>query len=201
MISKAVVIWLWLLCFLEGLFSFSYYKNGRLWTTKQRQYITKLNVFDTIVRADSRFEAKCSLTTDDSNFTLTDYMKLPVDQYVCIKMPLDSTLERSRGNEFILEVPPVGFFNLMVSPRLVCYVTQDDNSVVIKSKECTLSGSPYIKTLNSCFKFSVETAINWIDTPRMRSILSSSHVNVEVDPPAPFRYFGKNQYEQKFAYS
>ena len=83
--------------------------------------------FDTFVDVSSSFEARCSLAgpipPDATNkygqaLSLSDYMRLPVDQYVCIKMPLDAVLERdtsseanldypySSCNRFILTVPP-----------------------------------------------------------------------------------------------
>lgn len=88
---------------------------------------------DTVIDVSSNFEQTCSLVRD-KEVSLDDYMQLPVEQYVCIKMPLDATLERMHTTVFNLTVPPVKFFHLEVSPMLVCEVTQDDNSVVIKSK-------------------------------------------------------------------
>jgi Protein of unknown function (DUF1997) len=35
----------------------------------------------------------------------------------------------------------------------------------------------------------IETRFRWIDEPDRKSILSSSQIHVEVDPPAPFKYF------------
>ena len=79
--------------------------------------------FDTFVEVASSFEARCNpiapLTIGSVNqmgqpLSLSDYMRLPVDQYVCIKMPLDAVLERDSSvlgssdvsNRFILTVPP-----------------------------------------------------------------------------------------------
>ena len=77
--------------------------------------------YDTIIKVDSTHEATCSLQ-HDKGYSLVDYMKLPVSQYVCIKMPLDANLERLAGSEnmFTLTVPPVTFFNLQVSPVIKC---------------------------------------------------------------------------------
>ncbi|KAJ1414111.1 hypothetical protein B484DRAFT_100419 [Ochromonadaceae sp. CCMP2298] len=49
--------------------------------------------FNTFVKVKSNYEAKCSLKHDEG-CSLASYMQLPVDQYVCIKMPLNATLER-----------------------------------------------------------------------------------------------------------
>lgn len=83
--------------------------------------------FDTFVKVSSSYEARCSTSSpippdakniDGQVFSLSDYMRLPVDQYVCIKMPLDAVLERDRSpsqlssdskspsNRFIMTVPP-----------------------------------------------------------------------------------------------
>jgi hypothetical protein len=92
----------------------------------------KMAGFDTIIDVSSTYETDCS-PVRDSSVSLDDYMQLPVEQYVCIKMPLDATLERMHTTVFNLTVPPVKFFHLEVSPMLVCDVIQDDSSVVIRS--------------------------------------------------------------------
>lgn len=164
--------------------------------------------FDTFVEVGSSFEAKCSpvgpqppnsVNSEGFLLSLSDYMRLPVDQYVCIKMPLDAVLERDRSpesndcpNRFILTVPPgkadsihpalrplipfvtVRFFNLDVSPRLVCNVVQTDDSVVIRSNECVLRGSPFVESLNGCFKIDIKTVFKWKDAVDAKSILSTS---------------------------
>ena len=50
--------------------------------------------FNTFVNVDSNYEANCALVTDNSGKSLSDYMKLPVEQYVCLEMPLGAKLER-----------------------------------------------------------------------------------------------------------
>ena len=146
--------------------------------------------FDTVVSVSSKFETPCSINAD-AGITLSDYMKLPVDQYVCIKMPLDATLERIAGTRFNMTVPPVRFFNLDVSPTIMCAVTQSDDSVKIVSNECILRGSPYVVGLNGCFKMNIVSEFRWKDSTEKRAISSASDIYVEVDPPAPFKYFGK----------
>lgn len=85
----------------------------------------------------------------------------------------------------------VRFFNLDVSPQLFCNVEQSDDVVTIRSKECVLRGSPYVVSLNGCFKIDIKTTFRWSDTDAKKSISSTSNINVEVDPPVPFKYFGK----------
>jgi hypothetical protein len=160
-----------------------------------RMHSTLRMAFDTIVEVASSYESKCSLNAD-KGLGLTNYMQLPVEQYVCIKMPLDATLARVDGNRFNLTVPPVRFFNLDVSPTMICRVTQSNEAVLIESSECTLRGSPFVESLNGCFRMMIKTSFKWIDTPSRRSILSNSKIYVEVDPPAPFKYFGKNILEK-----
>ena len=88
---------------------------------------TKLHMaYNTFVRVSSDFEVDCKMDADNG-VSLTDYMRLPVDQYVCIDMPLNATLQRMGGSDstmFNLTVPPVTFFQLSVSPMMFCYVTQ-----------------------------------------------------------------------------
>jgi hypothetical protein len=108
--------------------------------------------YNTFVGASSSFVAPCSLEVDTSAMSLTDYMRLPVDQYVCIQMPLDAALQRVAGEDFTLTIPPVTFFNLALSPTMYCHVTQTDNSVRITSQQIVLGGSPYIESLNGCFR-------------------------------------------------
>ena len=64
--------------------------------------------YNTFVRVKSNFEAKTSMVHDEG-FSLKEYMRLPVEQYVCIKMPLNADLTRNEGDVFILKVPPVTF--------------------------------------------------------------------------------------------
>lgn len=146
--------------------------------------------FNTFVRVESNYEAKCATKTDPG-VSLTDYMRLPVEQYVCLQMPLNATLERMANNQFNLTVPPVRFFHLDVSPVLICDVTQTADSVQIASKQCILRGSNYVVGLNGCYNINVVTKFQWTDTAEKRSIQSSSKIYVEVDPPKPFKYFGK----------
>jgi hypothetical protein len=149
--------------------------------------------FDTVVQVESKFEAICSLNADPG-ISLTDYMKLPVDQYVCIRMPLDATLQRMQNNRFNLTVPPVKFFTLEVSPTIICDVIQTENSVEIESKECILRGSSYVESLNGCFKMKIKTIFSWNDDSNKKSIKSNSNVYVEVDPPSPFNFLSNGYY-------
>ena len=161
---------------------------------KLRMSSLRMN-FDTIVSVSSKFETPCSMQSDPG-VTLTDYMKLPVDQYVCIKMPLDASLERMAGTRFNMTVPPVRFFNLDVSPTILCDVQQTDNSIKIMSTECILRGSPYVVGLNGCYRMKINSEFRWTDDLKKRAISSTSDIYVEVDPPAPFKYFGKTILEK-----
>jgi hypothetical protein len=151
--------------------------------------------YNTYINVESSFEAKCN-TRADEGVSLNDYMKLPVDQYICIQMPLNATLERLQNNQFNLTVPPVRFFHLDVSPMLICEVTQNDNSVKISSETCILRGSKYVESLNGCYHIKVVTQFQWIDSRYRKAIQSKSKIFVEVDPPKPFKYFGKTILEK-----
>ena len=95
-------------------------------------YMAKERNYNTFVKVKSNFEAQTILEHDE-NCSLKDYMRLPVDQYVCIKMPLNAKLQRLNDNFFNLTVPPVTFFNLQVSPTVQCIVSQTQDAVVIES--------------------------------------------------------------------
>ncbi len=150
--------------------------------------------YNTFVRVKSNFEAQTSME-NDQGFGLKEYMRLPVEQYVCIKMPLDADLTREKDDLFVLTVPPVTFFNLEVSPTVYCKVYQTSDAVVIESDRVELGGSPYVKGLNGCFKIKIETIFNWIDRIDYKAILSRSKIDVDVDPPPPFKFFGKRVLE------
>lgn len=175
--------------------------------------------YNTFVTVDSQFETPCSLVADEGA-SLSNYMQLPVDQYVCIKMPLDATLERMEGSKFNMTVPPVRFFTLDVSPTIICNVAQNEEYVSIESSECTLRGSPYVVGLNGCYRLKISATFSWFDryvtytlildfsqylplirannvlhnchSPTKKMICSRTTIGLEVDPPAPFKYFGKS---------
>jgi len=150
--------------------------------------------FDTFVQVQSRSQVKCSLKSD-TGVSLNDYMRLPVDQYVLIEMPLNSKLERIGDAEFKLKVPPVNFFWMEVIPTVYCTVTSSEDSVQIESCKCVLSGSNIVEGLNDSFKFYVCTKFKWVDSPTRKIIFSNSKINVEIDPPGPFKAIPKSALE------
>ena len=123
--------------------------------------------------------------------SLTKYMQLPVDQYVCVKIPLSATLERIEGNEFLLTVPKVRFFAISVIPYVTAYVSQNQDSVVIESAKVVLKGSPQVERLNGCYDIHVRTEFRWVDNLESGGrpkITSSSKIKVGVNPPSPFKH-------------
>jgi hypothetical protein len=111
-------------------------------------------------------------------------------------MPMSSKLERIGGNDFLLTVPPVTFFDLKCSPEVFCQVEQIGGTKIrITSEKCRLSGSSFIERLNDCFKFKVVTDFTWKDTPIQRTIISNSDIIVYVEPPFPFSAFPKSLLE------
>jgi hypothetical protein len=118
------------------------------------------------------------------NVTLTDYMRLPVEQYVLIPMPLGSNLRKLESDlsssapaslmnaseictttEFELTVPIIKFFKLSLQPVVYATVQPYPNQVLILSTKCILGGSPFIEKvkLNDRFDFSVNTTLTWED--------------------------------------
>ena len=146
---------------------------------------SSLAAYTTFIRVNTRHQRRCPDRVDRT-VSLSDYMRLPVEQYVCIEMPLHAHLARLNSNLFQLTVPPVTFFHLQVCPTVYCNVTQNHTAVIIQSDKCNLEGSSYVRSLNSCFRFSIRTVFTWVDRPADQHILSSSDLFVEVDPPPPF---------------
>lgn len=110
------------------------------------------------------------------NTTLTNYMQLPVEQYVLIPMPLESSLTRidindsnfpskSDDTKFELVVPTIHFFKLSLTPVVYASVQPHENRVVISSTKALLRGSPFIEKvqLNDRFDFTVTTTLTWKD--------------------------------------
>ena len=159
------------------------------------------------------------------NVTLTHYMRLPVDQYVLIPMPLGSSLNRmdnidgdvspssidypSECTEFELVVPTISFFKLSLQPVVYATVQPHHNRVVISSTKCVLCGSPFIDKvkLNDRFDFSVNCTLTWEDSLSNSSmsqlgekiecsITSETCIKVDVDVPKPFRSIPKRLVER-----
>lgn len=143
--------------------------------------------FDTIVKASSKYKTE-TVFQHDMGASLTSYMRLPVDQYVCIDMPLNSTLRRTENEEFELVVPPVTIFKLSVSPTVYCQVKQTPDQVLITSNRVYLGGSDYVRTLNGCYNIQIKSVFGFRDTEDERVITSESVIDVQVDPPKPFSY-------------
>eukprot|EP00956_Cyclotella_meneghiniana_P006145 scaffold8044_cov38-Cyclotella_meneghiniana.AAC.3 len=118
------------------------------------------------------------------NVTLSTYMRLPVEQYVLIPMPLGSSLTRIEDKEekisnnnnpdvdmmvsstmFELQVPTITFFNLRLQPIVYATVQPYPDKVVISSTKCILHGSPFIEKvrLNERFVFNVQCTLTWSD--------------------------------------
>lgn len=133
----------------------------------------------------------------DAAVSLTDYMRLPVEQYCAIELPMAAKLtlasevwpSRSQSNEFALRVPPLTFAipgaPVAVEPLVYAQVDAQPCCVQIRADECTLSGSPFVESLrlNERFTFQVRTQLTWEDgdSPVMRA-QSSIEADVEVPP-------------------
>ena len=146
---------------------------------------------------------------------LTDYMRLPVEQYVCVPMPLNSKLSRLPGgttNDFELVVPNVRFLSLEVQPIVHAVVTLADDRVIIEGDRCTLTGSPFVgrSRLNERFNFCVRAELSWVDLDsgvgvglveegeeeEGNAISADTTIEVDVDTPFPFRTIGKRAIER-----
>eukprot|EP00193_Tetraselmis_chui_P014604 CAMPEP_0177774842 /NCGR_PEP_ID=MMETSP0491_2-20121128/13754_1 /TAXON_ID=63592 /ORGANISM="Tetraselmis chuii, Strain PLY429" /LENGTH=255 /DNA_ID=CAMNT_0019293311 /DNA_START=133 /DNA_END=897 /DNA_ORIENTATION=+ len=121
----------------------------------------------------------------DYGATLAAYMRLPVENYVNIKLPLGGKLERMGGEMFELVVPVVRFFNLWVQPVLVVRVCSVPDGVEISALDCRIDSSAEKELrLTDAVQFTVDTKFTWNDSPQ--AINSTSKLRVLVDPPPPF---------------
>ncbi|KAL7553710.1 hypothetical protein ACHAWF_017031 [Thalassiosira exigua] len=119
------------------------------------------------------------------NVTLSNYMRLPVEQYVLIPMPLGSSLTRIANGriddtppehtEFELVVPTIKFFWLTLQPVVYATVQPQENRVVIRSESCVLRGSPFIEKvqLNDRFDFCVNTTLTWEDASQSSACVNN----------------------------
>ena len=78
--------------------------------------------------------------------SLDRYMRLPVEQYCAIPLPMQASLVRTaRPDEFEMRVPELAFRvpgkPITVAPLVVASVVSESDRVVIASDSCTLTGS------------------------------------------------------------
>ncbi len=128
---------------------------------------------------------------DGDDVTLSNYMRLPVEQYVLIEMPLGSSLTKldnnsnattsssssDNGEEFELVVPEITFFNLTLQPIVLCTVQPMEDKVVIVSDHCFLRGSSFIEKvgLNERFDFRVRCELTWYDDQTLVAVADDVH--------------------------
>lgn len=155
---------------------------------------------DAFVRV--RRTARQQISISGDAVPLDDYMRLPTRQYTAIELPMRAQLslastvwpERSGPSQFALRVPPLTFAipgsPITVSPLVFATVETHTGCVLISSSECTLSGSPFIESLNDRFDFSVKLRMTWDSSAdssaRGGSISADTHLDVDVDTPPVF---------------
>ena len=143
---------------------------------------------------------------DGDALSLSTYMRLPVEQYTTIPLPLRAELvlasdvwpERTGANDFALRVPPLTFpipgVPLTVEPLCFARVRPQESCVLISSDECTLSGSAFVESLrlNERFTFQVRMQLTWDDDGSASNrdvrpcMLADTRVEVDVDTPPLF---------------
>ena len=105
-------------------------------------------------------------------------------------------IDAAQADAFVLSVPQVSFFNLLVvQPVVTCTAEQNPGtSVSVTSSQCRLVGSnaPFLDAVNDCFDFFVDTAISHENGA---ALCISSEIEVFVTPPPPFDVFGTSLLE------
>jgi len=165
----------------------------------------------TVVSPPSSFQSLSGEDLDGSNnndddVTLSNYMRLPVEQYVLIEMPLGSSLTKldnknnninatasslDNGEEFELVVPEITFFNLTLQPVVLCTVQPLEDKVVIVSDQCFLRGSSFIEKtrMNERFDFSVRCTLTWYDEQTLVTVKDKEQsAEDESDSKNKFRF-------------
>ena len=158
--------------------------------------LSRRPAFDHLISAEGSVEAPCGCARPDAGFNLTQYMRLPTEQYTVVPMPLGASLLRLDAASFELRPLPMSLLEgtpveVRVEPRLVARVEHAPERVTISADACELGGSPLIERtgLNDRFRLRVATILEWRDAPRgaKPTICARTSIRVEVDPPAIFR--------------
>ena len=134
--------------------------------------------------------------------SLGQYMRLPVEQYCGIALPMQARLmpasdvwpARSGANEFALRVPPIRFFipgvPVVVEPLVFAQVLSQPSCVEIFSDECTMSGSPFVESLqlNELFTFRVRTVLTWDENEgaKVPTMRADTEIEADVETPSLF---------------
>jgi hypothetical protein len=123
---------------------------------------------------------------------LDEYMRLPVEAYCAIPLPMRAELSRVDAKFFALRVPPLHFAvpgnPITMEPRVMARVEAKPNCVRISSDQCTLVGSPIVESLrlNECFAFRVLVLLTW-DAGAAPCMSADSRIEVDVETPGLFR--------------
>lgn len=149
---------------------------------------TNLKKPDLVINALSQEQQRVSNTRADEGASLTNYMRLPVEQYVTLDIPMSArfNLERIPGNRFLLSVPPMKFFDVEVNPLVYATVDHTDSAVVIASDEVKLAGSDFVKSLNGLFSTKFRSELSWRDRPNDKVIMAKAEIEMGLNPPPPF---------------
>ena len=156
----------------------------------RRLAVSRRPAFDHLISAEGAVEAPCGCARPDAGFNLTQYMRLPTEQYSMLPLPYGASLRRPGADGlFELTVPPVTFLWLEVAPLVRASVDThaETDAVIITSTDCKLRGSDVIERirLNEAFRFFVRTRITWVDGSERR-LATDTQIRVQVEPPGPF---------------
>lgn len=126
-----------------------------------------------------------------SSSCLEEYMQLPASQYSCVRMPLNSSLDRILGtlDQFELRVPPIKLAlpivpTVEVRPLVLAKVNVEKYRVIITSSSCKISGSKIIQDLkiNNFFDFNVEVRLTWKTSSQSSSMKATSAIEINLKP-------------------
>lgn len=129
----------------------------------------------------------------DPGAGLEQYMRLPVSQFVLVKVPLGSTLRRIGSELFEIVVPKLELFGIWIQPRVKCTVRSESENVDIQSVSLNIEGSDLVQKLrlNDRVEFDVHCRFTHT-TGSCPEIHCHSLIHATVDPPALFGFIPDN---------
>ena len=88
----------------------------------RRLAVSRRPAFDHLISAEGAVEAPCGCARPDAGFNLTQYMRLPTEQYTVVPMPLGASLLRLDAASFELRPLPMSLLEgtpveVRVEPR------------------------------------------------------------------------------------
>lgn len=90
--------------------------------------------------------------------SLTNYMRLPVEQYYILD---PSQIQLLSGNTFVLSVPRINLLGATLQPVITVEVTSEADAVVLQATDCQLNATGIMGGLDEKFAMQFTTRLTW----------------------------------------